>query len=261
VDEADRFHSALCGVFESIVTGLDGGTFDRRDGYLLCLCPALPLPQFTGVWADADEESARALPAAVAEVERRALPFSLQTRTGRTPGAEREAERLGLSLVDEMPAMFAREGAVGSAHAEDLVIERLASDDAAGFETALEVAAAGFQAPAEFVAPLYSPTLAATMGWSLYLGRVGGAAVSTAVGWVRDGLTFIGSVATPPEWRRRGYAAAVTARACDDGFRAGAEAAFLQSSRQAHAIYRRLGFVDVMTYRLFLRMPGEAARG
>jgi len=260
VDEAELFHAALCCVFESFVNDFDDGTFDRREGYVLCLCPALPLPQFTGVWAD-DDESTGALAEAIAEVEERGLPFSLQTRVGRTPGVEREAERLGLSLVDEMPAMFAREGALGSAHAADLVIERLASDDEAGLAAALGVAAAGFQAPAEFVAPLYSPAMASTLGWSVYLGRVDQAPVSTAAGWVRDGLIFIGSVATPPEWRRRGYAAAMTARACEDGFRAGAEAAFLQSSPQAHAMYRRLGFRDVTRYRLFVRPSPEAPLG
>ena len=261
MDEADRFHTALCGVFETIVTGFEDGTFERRGGYLLGLCPALPLPQFNGVWADTDEESAGALAAAVAEVEDRGLPFSLQTRAGRTPGAEKEAERLGLSLVDEMPAMFAWESAVESAHVGDLVIERLASADEAGLATALEVAAAGFEAPSELVAPLYTPAIASAMGWSVYLGRVDGAAATTAVGWVRGGLVFIGSVATPARWRRRGYGAAVTARACDDGFREGADAAFLQSSRQAHAIYRRLGFRDVMSYRLFVRPPRETAGG
>ena len=261
MDEAERFHTALCGVFEAIVTEFPGGAFERRGGYLLGLCPALPLPQFNGVWADADEESAGALASSIAEVEERGLPFSLQTRTGRTPGAEKEAERLGLAVVDEMPAMFARERALASAPAGDLVIERLASDDEAGLATALEVAAAGFEAPSELVGPLYTPAMASAMGWSIYLGRVEGAAASTAVGWVRDGLTFIGSVATPARWRRRGYAAALTARACDDGFRAGAEAAFLQSSRQAHGIYRRLGFLDVMSYRLFVRPPRDGTPG
>ena len=257
MDEAERFHRALCEVFETLVTAFDGGAVQRRNGYLLSLCPALPLPQFNGVWADTDEASADQLGGVIAEVEEQGLPFSLQTRAGRTPRVEKEAERLGLSFIDAMPAMFASEGALAGADVPDLAIERLDAGDQSELTTALEVAAGGFQAPAELLAPMYATDLVSRLGWSLYVGRVEGEPVSTALGWVRDGLVFIGSVATPPRWTRRGYAAALTARACLDGFRAGAETAFLQSSQQAHGMYRRLGFHDVTAYRLFATPPQD----
>lgn len=50
-----------------------------------------------------------------------------------------------------------------------------------------------------------------------------------------------------------GYGPALTAQAARDGFAAGAELAWLQSSAMGHSVYRRLGFRDVETYLLLTR--------
>ncbi len=81
------------------------------------------------------------------------------------------------------------------------------------------------------------------------------ATVSTALGFTIDGATGIFNVATPPEHRGRGYGAVLTARAARDGFEAGSEFAFLQSSEIGHTVYRRLGFRDVEEYVLLTRPP------
>jgi hypothetical protein len=61
------------------------------------------------------------------------------------------------------------------------------------------------------------------------------------------GCTGVFSVATPPAHRRRGYGAALTARAVTDGLAAGAAWAWLQSSPPGYGIYARLGFRTVET--------------
>jgi predicted GNAT family acetyltransferase len=86
-----------------------------------------------------------------------------------------------------------------------------------------------------------------------YVGRVDGSIVSTALGLSVDGATGIFNVATPPEHRGRGYGTALTARVAREGFAAGSEFAFLQSSEIGHAVYRQLGFRDVEEYVLQTR--------
>jgi predicted GNAT family acetyltransferase len=60
-------------------------------------------------------------------------------------------------------------------------------------------------------------------------------------------------VATSPEHRGRGYGASLTCRAVRDGFDAGSELAFLQSTEIGHGMYLRLGFRDVEEYTLLTR--------
>ncbi len=93
---------------------------------------------------------------------------------------------------------------------------------------------------------------------SWYIARTDNGIVSTALGFTLDGATGIFNVATPPEHRGRGYGAAVTMRAVRDGFDAGSEFAFLQSSEIGHGVYRKLGFRDVEEYVLLTRpLPVE----
>ncbi|MDQ3822084.1 MAG: GNAT family N-acetyltransferase, partial [Actinomycetota bacterium] len=116
-----------------------------------------------------------------------------------------------------------------------------------------EVAAAGFEAPAEVLAALYGEEVAALPGLSIYLGYDGDEPVSTAVGYVEDDAVGVFNVATPPEHRRRGFGATLTARAARDGFAAGAQFAWLQSSPAGESVYRRMGFRQVDTYNVFTR--------
>src|SRR2546421_320295 len=67
----------------------------------------------------------------------------------------------------------------------------------------------------------------------------------TGMGWTANAATGIFQVATPPAHRRCGYGGAVTSRAVLDGFAAGADLAWLQSSRVGERLYRKLGFRQV----------------
>jgi ribosomal protein S18 acetylase RimI-like enzyme len=60
---------------------------------------------------------------------------------------------------------------------------------------------------------------------------------------IAQGVTEVGGVATPPEYRRRGIAASVTAAAVAAAFAAGAEVAWLTAAgASAQGIYARAGF-------------------
>jgi ribosomal protein S18 acetylase RimI-like enzyme len=243
----------LIAAFEALFGVLPGSRLERREGYVLLVCPPAPaIPQFNGVFAEEDGGALVAeLPDAIAELDRHALPFWLQTRAERHPLVEVEAERLGLAQVDVVPGMVATATELTSATADELRIERAV--EATDLVRALDVAAAGFEAPAEVLAALYGEAVSALPGLSIYLGFDGDEPISTAVGYVEGDAVGVFNVATPPAYRRRGFGAALTAHAARDGFAVGARFAWLQSSLAGESVYRRMGFRQVETYNVFTR--------
>jgi len=120
-----------------------------------------------------------------------------------------------------------------------LVIRELLPDEA---PLHAQMAAAGFQVPPEMFLQLMTPEVLATPGVRCYLGEAGGQPVTTGVGVKLGSNVAIFSIATPPDHRRRGYGAAVTARAVADGLAAGAQWSSLQSSTDGYKVYESLGF-------------------
>ena len=94
------------------------------------------------------------------------------------------------------------------------------------------------------------------------MGRVEDRPVTTVTGWTANGATGILQVAAVPAYRRRGYGGAVTSRAILDGFAAGADLAWLQTSGSGARLYRNLGFRQVEERRsLTLPTAGRWQRG
>ena len=94
---------------------------------------------------------------------------------------------------------------------------------------------------------MYVPQVVAIPGVRIYVGRVDGEPVTTAIGWTASAATGIFQVATAPTYRGRGYGGAVTSRAVLDGFAAGADLVWLQASSLGERLYRDLGFRQVAT--------------
>jgi ribosomal protein S18 acetylase RimI-like enzyme len=253
VSEGDRLHEALRAATKLLAGVLEGSRFERRDGYDFVSFPTLPLPSFNGVWADSDP-AARDIETALHELEGTGLPLGVTTRRDRTPAAEDAARSLGYTQEGRIPGMIATEREVQSSAVPDLQVLRVETAD--GFAQSLAIAAAGFEIPAEILAPLYALEVTGLDGLNVYLARVGGQDVTTAINVVAGDAVGIYNVATPPEHRGRGYGGAITEHAARDGFAAGAEFAYLQSSSLGESVYRRLGFREVETYTLFTR-PSE----
>ncbi len=104
------------------------------------------------------------------------------------------------------------------------------------------IAARGFGAPEELMAQLATPAVLGMPGVRCYVGEVDGEPVTTGIGLTLPPFVGIFSIATPPPYRGRGYAGAVTARAAADGLAGGAQWAWLQSSPAGYPVYTRLGF-------------------
>jgi GNAT superfamily N-acetyltransferase len=255
MDEGLRLHLALCTVAERLAGVMESARFERRDGYVLLTFPTFPIPSFNGVWPD-DDSAAGSLGEALAEIGAQEVAVGVLTRSGEMPEVAAAARELGLTAAEPIPGMVANAGDLDGATESELEVIHVETAD--GFAQALAVAAEGFDIPADFLAPLYMPEVAGLDGFAVYLGRAGGRDVTTAASYVVDGEVGIFNVATPAEYRGRGYGAAITDSAVREGLAAGADLAYLQSSAIGESVYRRLGFREVVTYVLLTR-PTEVS--
>jgi GNAT superfamily N-acetyltransferase len=251
--EGLRLHLALCTVAERLAGVMEGARFERRDGYVFMSFPTFPLPSFNGVWPE-DDSVAGALGDALAEIEAEGIAAGVLTRSGEAPAVDEAARKLGLTSSERIPGMVANAVELDEPVVSELEVVRVETAD--GLAQALALAAEGFGVTADLLAPLYTPEVTGLDGFEVYIGRVAGRDVTTAASYIVGGDVGIFNVATPAEHRGRGYGAAITSRAVSEGFAAGAELAYLQSSALGESVYRRLGFREVVSYELLTR-PAE----
>jgi GNAT superfamily N-acetyltransferase len=160
--------------------------------------------------------------------------------------------RLGFERHDE--SWFVREPGLAAPVAIDGRVKRVSSvDELREYETMHH---AGFETPVlHDYGPLgvYGPAILDDPAMHILVVRdEAGTMVSGAMGYVAGGVVGIYSVATPPEHRRRGYGAAVTAATLNV---APELPAVLQPSAMGEAIYRRLGFVPLAPIVNWIRRP------
>lgn len=132
---------------------------------------------------------------------------------------------------------------------DDLVIEVLDPEQAV---VHAELAAAGFQAPADVFLGLMTPAVIGRPGVRTYVGKVAGEPVVTGVGICLENHVGVFNVATLPAHRRRGYGAMITGRAVRDGFDRGARWAWLQSSPDGYSVYEKLGFTTLESWECWI---------
>ena len=233
----------------------EGARFERRSDLVVALLPGVPIPQCSGAWVCADSDAAvGALADAVAEVEGAGEAPWVQTRSGHER-TRQAALALGLTHSERLPGMLVRPDGFRGASAE-LEIGLIVQDE---IDETNMLLATSFEAPIELF-DRFTDAVQLVQEARWYVGRAHGAIVSTALGLTLDRATGIFNVATPSEHRGRGYGAALTSRAVRDGFEAGSELGYLQSSTAGHGVYGRLGFRDVEEYTLLTRPPGQEER-
>jgi N-acetylglutamate synthase len=179
------------------------------------------------------------------EVSATGLPHCLQAppcdveRVGRIALARAMTleEPIPLMVLDDLSALD-RDAQL----ADGLVLRELAPEEAALHP---EVASRGFEAPIEPMIHVTRASVLAADGVRCYVGEVDGRPVCTGLGVTVGSQVGLLTIATLPAYRRRGYGAALTARALIDGYADGASWAWLQSSDAGVAIYERLGFLTV----------------
>lgn len=250
---ADRLHSALVETFGLIAERMPDAWMRCHEGYVVVSVPTFPFHLANAVWAAGPGEgpAVRALGPAIAEIEGRGADPGVVLIGERTPGVEEAARDLGFAWHEDLPGMVV-DAASLRIPAEPACELVLVGSDPDLLEAAQGVTARGFEAPREpFDA--YFATAVGSEPVDLWLAYVDGEPVSTATGVLLEDALGVFNVATPPEHRRKGYGAWLTAHAIRRGFEAGASFAYLQSSEMGFRVYEGLGFEQVSTYRLFVR--------
>ncbi len=209
------------------------------------------IPTLNGVRVVSVDARAEVVADLLDQVAATGLPHCLQARPGVAEQLHDQAGARGMRLDEDIPLMVLDDssGLISDATTDALLIRELRSAEAPAHA---RLAAAGFEVPAEPFLQLMTPSVLAAHGVRCYLGEVDREPVTTGVGITLGSYVGIFNIATPPAHRRRGYGAAVTARAVADGVAAGANWAWLQSSRAGYRVYERLGFRTIEDWKCWL---------
>ena len=157
----------------------------------------------------------------------------------------------GLRAITQPPGMSAA-GLRGSARAIPELEFRPVSNAAtrANFATITGVC---FDIPYDISSAVYKNEHGWKETYRGYLGIVHGVAVSIISIVAAGGALGIYSLATLPQYRRKGYGEALLRYAvARERERTGLERLVLQSTEAGHSLYKRLGFRDVTKYTVYL---------
>jgi ribosomal protein S18 acetylase RimI-like enzyme len=208
------------------------------------------LPGLNGVWAYDAHVEPEAIEHLLGRVASTGLPHCLQAREEAAEALAGLAARRGMIPDEDVPLMVLEAaGDLSDAGPGELIIRELSLVERPVHTT---LAAAGFETDQEHFDRLITPEVAGLAGARCYVGEMDGEAVTTGFGLTRGEWVAIFNIATPPAHRRRGYGAAVTARAVRDGFKDGASRAWLQSSPAGRRVYEQLGFKTVSLWRCWI---------
>jgi ribosomal protein S18 acetylase RimI-like enzyme len=224
------------------------GAWIRRKGDTLVGTTGLPVPAMNGVWATGAVDPHEAM-ALLDEVASSGLPHCLQFPQGAaTSSFDSALTDRGMTREDDIPLMELTDLAAPPP-VRGLSFRALGSDEA---DAHAQLAAAGFGAPVDIFTRLIGPKFLSAPDTRTLIAEVDGEPVSTGVSVTTGNRVGVFNIATPPEYRGRGYGTALTARLVADAFAGGADHAWLQSSPSGYGVYERLGFRLVDTWQCWV---------
>jgi N-acetylglutamate synthase len=242
--EAGVVAAALASVQEHLIAAVPGGWVRREDGFVVGVS-GVPLPTLNGVLPEQVELDEAKVSPVLDEMARSGLPHCLQLRPGAPERLATLAASRGMVKGDPIPLMVletSSDAFEAAQNVDGLRIRQLEPDEAV---LHTRIAAQGFELPEEPLQLLMTPELLRRPGTRCYLGEVDRETVTTSLGVTLGASVGIFDVATPRQYRGRGFGAAVTARAAADGLAGGAQWSFLQSSTAGYSVYRRIGYVEI----------------
>jgi ribosomal protein S18 acetylase RimI-like enzyme len=230
----------------SDATGL--ATVVAGEGFDILRNPTFPFASGNGMRVAGPTEGPAidAMREARRSVEAEGLPFGVVTVEGRTPRVDAAAEAMGLTTLERQTLMRVdREDfrPVPLDVPNGRVRMATTTGDLDGW---VDTMGEGFEMPSEPFRRMALPIMlephvrAIAPCWLLEDGD--GTIVSTACAIRGGDGVFVGNVATPPRFRRRGFASMVISHAVLAAFEEGRRFAFLEASDEGLGVYRRLGF-------------------
>lgn len=212
----------------------------REEPGLVAFVSGVDLPTTNGVFVTDDAVDPARVIALLDEVASSGKPYALQ---GRAAPIEEVVRRTGERFVAEAAVpLMVLDGGVGPLTFKGLSVRDVREHDRDPF---IRAGAESYGMPAELFGQMFTPAVFALAGLRTYCGEVEGEVVATACGVTVGDVVGIFAIGTLPGHRGRGFGAAVTAVAVEDGFRDGATFAVLQASPLGLPVYERMGFETV----------------
>jgi GNAT superfamily N-acetyltransferase len=237
------------------------GAASGQDDAVAWFATGLPATFFNQVLTIGERPDGGSLERAIAAIRARGVLFHVRLRAGIDDELAPRLVELGFreDQDESIPGMAAwpiADGLPGPAGRDpapdDLEIRPV--DDDPSFDEHLGVVADGFGMPLELARRLLPPASLDRPGLAAFTGYRDGRPISTSFAYTANDTVGVYNVATLFEARRRGYGAAMTRRAVDDGRKRGATVAILQASAMGRRVYEALGFEEVVWYRAFLEV-------
>ena len=235
----------FCGAYEDRILFADGRlTWVSSHPYAM---PNLIFdPRLEGV--DLDEY----LPGLVTRIRQGDCPKTwVRGHDDGPPGLYERLAGLGFVEVARRPTM-----AISLRHPQcelepiqELIIHQLHGE--ADLDEWLSIVSTCFMAGRDPGRELFARHLLPSDRIALYLARLHGTAVGTALVFLDGRVAGLHLVGVSEPYRRRGIAARLTLRALADATRAGYRAAVLKASQLGESIYRRLGFLGFSRLMLY----------
>jgi hypothetical protein len=214
-------------------------------------CPfvasGIPAAFFNGVYATGPtSDPDTTIRDAVTFMAAQQVPWLLWVREGVDDALLEAGRRAGLTDAGGPPAMGLTSIGPTPPNPDGLVIELVGDED--GIDVTCDLIARGFEMPVEIAHQLVEERTIAEPGIAVVVGKVNDEPVTTALVSVTGTTAGIYNVATPPEHRNRGFGAAATWAAIEQGARLGCDHAVLQASPSGAPVYHAMGFVDLGRY-------------
>ena len=231
-----------------------------RGGGVVTILTGLPFDWFNQVLVERDEATPAGVLAGVARARERGDPFVVRLRQGIDDRFIPTLTQAGMvpasrdALTPGMVAFPIDRNAISAPAPPELEIHRVT--DAAGIDAHRQAMTAGFGSDPAVALGTACQDLLDRPECVVYVGYADGGPVVSGLGWRTSRTIGVYSIATIESARRRGYGAAMTARAVADGAAAGCDVAVLQASEMGRPIYERLGFRTVVKYTAYLEAAG-----
>jgi GNAT superfamily N-acetyltransferase len=156
----------------------------------------------------------------------------------------RTCEMHGLRLSSEMPGMAADRIQPPQRRLPELEVRRVETE--ASLNDFRAIGSNCFHVPIVWFSEVFDERVASRQAFVCWVGYRDGTPVATAASVASDGVLGIYNVATSPEYRKCGYAEAITRYTIDAALRQGDARRFvLQSTAAGQRLYERMGFRPV----------------
>jgi predicted GNAT family acetyltransferase len=150
----------------------------------------------------------------------------------------------GLRLSSEMPGMAADHIQPPQRRLPELEVRRVEAE--ASLNDFRAIGSNCFHVPIVWFSEVFDERVATRQAFVCWVGYRDGTPVATAASVASEGALGIYNVATSPEYRKCGYAEAITRYTIDAGLREGPASRFvLQSTAAGQRLYERMGFRPV----------------